>query len=523
MKQKTLKTLLACLLAFAGMGKSYAHDIEVANADGVTVYYNFINDQTELEVTYEGSIYWNAVYAGKVVIPESVTHEGKTYPVTSIGANAFYNCTNMTEVTIPNSATSIGYHAFCQCRNLAEIIFPNSVTSIDWEAFYGCTSLTEVTIPSSVTSIGTNPFSYCSGLEKVVVESGNPKYDSRENCNAIIETSSNELIAGFKITTIPNSVTSIGSHAFYTCMNLGELTMPESVTSIGSYAFYNCDGLTKVIIGSGVTSIGYMAFSRCWDLTEVTISSSVTFLDGNPFTEGWSLEKIIVESGNPVYDSREDCNAIIETSSNELITGCKNTTIPESVTSIGKSAFNNCVYMTEMTIPNSVTSIGERAFSTCTSLTEMTIPNSVTSIGGGAFSSCTSLTKVTIGNNITSIASEVFYNCRSLVTIYSLNTTPPSVDSWNFTDEQYPTVDVFVPQESLEAYQSADVWKEFQKLQAIPDDGGTTAIEQVRGNVDTETVTVYTLEGKKQTMKKADVQSLPSGIYIVDGKKYVVK
>ena len=162
MRKLKFVVLLAALM-IVGVGKSYAHDIEVANADGVTIYYNFINEQTELEVTYKGSSYYYADYAGNVVIPESVIYEYNAYPVTSIGDYAFYQCSGLTELTIPGSVTSIGDYAF----------------------------------------------SYCSGLEKITVKSGNPNYDSRENCNAIINTNTNELISGCKNTIIPGSVTSI--------------------------------------------------------------------------------------------------------------------------------------------------------------------------------------------------------------------------------------------------------------------------------------------------------------------------
>lgn len=321
---KKLKLALLLAITIMSGSKSLAHDIEVANADGVTIYYNFNNDQMELEVTYKGSDSSSKAYAGKVVIPESVTYEGNTYAVTSIGEGAFWGCIGLTEMTIPNSVTSIGSYAFQACyEGLTELTIPNSVTSIGNGAFSHC-RLTSITIPSSVTSITGNPLLCCNNLEKITVESDNPKFDSRENCNAIIETNSNKLIAGFKSTIIPNSVTSIGENAFF-----------------------SINGLT------------------------------------------------------------------------------------------------------ELTIPNSVISIGDDAFSYCSGLTELTIGNSVTSIGRSAFSGCSKLT-----------------------TLYSLNTTPPYVRTSTFDSNHYTTVNVFVPQEALEVYQSADVWKEFQKLQGIEGLGG---------------------------------------------------
>ncbi len=222
-----------------------AHDIEVQNADGVTIYYNYINDGTELEVT-NGSY----LYQGNVVIPEEVTYMNRTRKVTSIGSHAFRQCYGLTSVTIPNSVTSIGKEAFYYCSGLTSITIPNSVTSIGNNAFYGCSGLTSVTIPNSVTSIGDGAFAGCSGLTSV---------------------------------TIPNSVTSIGEWAFYYCSGLTSITIPNSVTSIGNYAFYRCSGLTSVTIPNSVTSIGYYAFQYCSKLTSITIGNSVTSIGDYAF------------------------------------------------------------------------------------------------------------------------------------------------------------------------------------------------------------------------------------------------
>jgi hypothetical protein len=166
--------------------------------------------------------------------------------VKSIGSYAFLYCKGLTSITIPNSVTSIGGFAFEGCSGLTSITIPNSVTSIGDYAFYVCSGLTSITIPNSVTSIGSYAFSDCSGLTSITVEKGNTKYDSRDNCNAIIETNTNKLIAGCKNTIIPNSVMSIGESAFYGCSGLTSITIPNSVTSIGNWAFSYCSGLTSI-------------------------------------------------------------------------------------------------------------------------------------------------------------------------------------------------------------------------------------------------------------------------------------
>ncbi len=222
--------------------------------------------------------------------------------------------------------------------------------------------------------------------------------------------------------TIPSAldgykVTSIGNSAFRYCMSLTSITIPEGVTSIGECAFYNCTSLISITIPEGVTSIAYNAFFYCESLTSITIPSSVTSIDIYAFYICPSLTSIKVDSNNKYYDSRNNCNAIIETSTNTLVLGCKNTVIPSGVTSIGENAFAYCSSLTSITIPESVTSIGDYAFEYCTSLTSITIPDGVTSISGGMFSDCENLISITVPESVTSIKRFAFFNCSSLASI----------------------------------------------------------------------------------------------------------
>ena len=221
---------------------------------------------------------------------------------------------------IPNSVISIGDRTFLRCSNLASITIPNSVTSIGDYAFSGCSGLTSISIPNSVTSIANGAFSGCSGLTSVNVEVGNTKYDSHNNCNAIVETESNTLIVGCQNTIIPNSVTSIGEYAFYGCSGLISVTIPNSVISIGALAFYSCRGLTSITIGNSVTSIGASAFNSCYELTSITIGNSITNIGNYAFA----------------------------------CTGLTSITIPNSVTSIGDGAFYGCSGLTSVTVESSV-------------------------------------------------------------------------------------------------------------------------------------------------------------------------
>ena len=278
----------------------------------------------------------------------------------------------------------------------------------------------------------------------MVVNSGNTIYDSRNNCNAIIETASNTLIAGCKNTVIPNSVTSIGSSAFQGCSGLTSVTIPNSVSSIGDYAFngctglasaynshifaylnpryegaytiptgieaivgaafYGCTGLTSITIPESVTSIGRSAFQSCTGLTSIEIPNSVTEIRVEAFYGCSGLTSVTIPNSVTSIDSYAFYGC----------TGLTSVTIPESVTSIGNGAFENCSGLTSVTIPNSVTEIGGYTFYNCSGLTSVTIPNSVTEIGFVAFYGCSSLTSVTIPNSVTSIGSSAFRYCTGL-------------------------------------------------------------------------------------------------------------
>ena len=392
--------------------------------------------------------------AGAIEIPASVEGpDGNSYSVTSIANIAFENCKDLTALTIPNTIKSLGLSAFRGCEGLISFTIPNSVTDIGSNAFEGCIGLTSVIIPNSVTSIGNETFSDCIGLTSV---------------------------------TIPNSVTSIGYNAFLFCSSLTSVTIPNSVTNIGSFAFCNCSGLTSIIIPNSVTSIGDYAFTDCS-----------------------SLNSIIVEEGNTVYDSRNNCNAIIKTETNELITGCMNTIIPNTVTRIGDFAFDACTGLTSMAIPNSVTSIGLAAFGGCSGLTSVTIPNSVTSIENGAFNTCTGLTSVTIGSSVTSIGSQAFDYCDNLTKVRSKIIEPFAVNKDVFHKYNIP---LYVPIGTKEKYAATDGWKEFKTIIEVEFD---EPVVEVPGDLNGDktidvgdimaVINVMAGQGGDMTLEQADV------------------
>ena len=308
---------------------------------------------------------------GVGIIPEGTTE---------IEREAFAGCTELESITIPDSVTKIGYGAFRGCTGLNSITIPDSVTEICMFAFRGCTGLTSIVIGNSVTEIRHDAFLNCTGLTSIVVSGGNKVYDSRNGCNAIIETETNKLIIGCATTIIPDSVTEIDEYAFKDCTSLTNIDIPNSVTKIGYDAFYDCTGLSS----------------------------------------------IVVSEGNKVYDSRNGCNAIIETATNRLIVGCKNTIIPNSVTAVGgyddewgieMAAFKGCIGLISIVVPESVTEIGG-AFRGCTGLKSISILGPVKKLRDIVFSDCTALETVTFGAGIKKIEKKhVFADCKGLKVI----------------------------------------------------------------------------------------------------------
>lgn len=485
-----VKAVMIALL-FGAAGTIYAYDFSAVCSTGQTLYYNII-DATNHYVELTSPTYYGWGYVppcGDIILPERVQYNSINYTVTSIGDYAFFSYgdhigTGLTgSLIIPNSVTNIGYMAFSGCTGFTgSLSIPNSVTSIASWAFENCSGFTgTLIIPSSVTSIRGSSFRNCSGLEGIVVDTDNPVFDSRGNCNAIINSSTNELVLGCKNTIIPNDVFSIGSYAFAGCSGLtgnliipnsvtmigdaafrdcigltNNLSLPSSITSISPETFLGCIGLTSITIPNSVTTIGSVAFSKCSGLTSIIIPMSVTSIGSEAFSDCSGLEQIIVEAGNMIFDSRDSCNAIIETSNNTLRVGCKNTFIPNSVTSIGDRAFVNCSGLTSVDIPNSVTTIGVCAFRGCSGLFgSLTIPNSVTIIGYEAFSNCGGLSEVLmLGKNPPSLGSLAFSSFFIYVPYESLNTYKTAANWSNYTNWIFP-----MSYTTISAHGESDRWR----------------------------------------------------------------
>ena len=428
---------VAAVMAFAVFGTPLGDILpfvreSVATTAGAESYGNYtykVLDDGTVEITeYKGT-------ASAVNIPNTIYGR----KVTSIGSEAFWGCTSLTSITIPDSVTSIGILAFFNCSNLTSITLPDGVTSIGDSAFNGCSSLTSITIPDSVTEIGVSAFSSCTSLTSITILDSVTSIGDYAFCNCSNLTSvtipnsvtsiGNNAFERCKSLTsimIPDNVASIGDMAFARCTSLTNVTIPDSVTSIGDYAFYGCTSLASITIPDGVTWIGEEAFAWCSSLASIMLPESVTSIGEKAFCWCSALTTIYVAEANKFYSSVD--GVLFNKDKTELI--CyppskvdESYNIPDSVTSIGDSALYGCSSLTNITLPDGVTSIGDSAFEMCSSLTSITIPDSVTWIGDRAFCNCLSLTSITIPDGVTSIGMHAFWCCLRLKSI----TLPDSV------------------------------------------------------------------------------------------------
>ena len=474
--------------------KSFAHELEAKNSDGVTIYYVWTNNYTEVGVSFRGdkkNSYENE-YSGNVVIPEKIKYDGQSYNVTSIENNAFYGCKEMTSISLPNTIKEIYRYSFEGCDNLTsvhisdlsawckidymgepsstnpleyahhlflngkeitELNIPSDITSIKKYAFSGAQYITKVTFPKNLTSIGREAFKY-SGLTEV---------------------------------NIPDGVTEL-SFCTFAYSNLIKASIPNSVTVIGEESFKNCVNLESIEIGTGLNKIKYNAFTGCEKLSSVYITD----------LEAWNNHGQFFDSPFK-YGANLYLNGELVT---ELI-------IPNTITTINNKIFENIPSITSVFIPNSVISIGDNAFYGCTNLNSVDISNSVTSIGSGAFSSCKNLVNVKIGSGIKTIGNYAFGNCKSLKTMYCYSEIVPELEADNnfdtFSASPIDQATLYVVDTLIDDYKNANYWNRFGSILGI-ESSGINAITNDNSKAD-----IFDLRGSK-------VKNTQKGINIIRGK-----
>ena len=414
--KKQLLLLLLIMLPLSMCG-------EVYYINGLYYSLNESNHTATVSSYYGESMVGGA--GEELYIPDEIMYNGEKYKVTSIGNRAFYCNRKYTSVIIGNNVETIEEEAFSSCEKLTSIKFGNRLSCIRSFAFAYCNKLNNIYIGETFPDLLSNAFyntypkevefhcaeikhSFGYNVNKIIigkevtdinisigseqlttliVDKDNPRYDSRNDCNALIETEKNTLIVGGSKATIPNTVICIRDSAFFNRRNMKGIYIPQSVQSIGIDAFTGCPEITN----------------------------------------------IVVENNNPKYDSRNNCNGLIETATNTLITGCINTIIPNNVTNIGDRAFFNCYYLTKMEIPSEVNKIGNNAFSNCISLSSIVVPNNVTHIGKSVFQGCKKLVNVILPDRIETIEDGTFWGCNGLVS-FSIPNSVTSIGNHAFSD-----------------------------------------------------------------------------------------
>lgn len=543
------KQILCFLICFIlGMHASFAADFSAVNSDGVTIYYSITNSNSgsyAVEVTSGSS-----KYSGAMSIPDTVTYNGITYKVTSLGS-AFQSCTGLTSITIPSKVATLVQKAFSGCTALADVYFNadscycsasgsalmpfvgctglqkiiigDNVKAITYQMFRSCSTATTLYIGKSVQSIGTYAFTDCSSLTSVKLPSSLKTIGlyAFKNC------------VGLKCSlTIPDSVVTINQSAFNGCTGLKDtLAIPNSVTTIGANAFLNCTGFSHLLLGNSVNDIRESAFSGLTGITTITIPTSLKNIQSSAFANCTGLTSVIFNADNCIYHSVSSgsvfngCTALknliignnVKVIPSNSFANCTGFTgslvIPDSVKIIGDNAFSGCSGLSGLTLNNSLDSIGDYAFQNCTGLKDsLAIPNSVKYIGCNAFENCSGYTKISIGSSVLYLGTNCLSGICNLKKVYCLGSTPPDSYTNLFGSSElakakiYAQATLYVPSAGYKLYSKMEPWKNFDivafdfSLQVIPSVNGAKFTWTPTTGAESYVLTIYSDASKTDTV-----------------------
>ena len=437
-----------------------------------SLYYVYINSlNTEITFAVDGN-------GGKVPGLEYTILTDTTAEV------AIGNYSELTDVEIPDTVeingnvynvTSIAYRAFVDCTNLETVTFGSNLTTIGAYAFEGCTGLTEVVVPENVTSIGQRAFGSCSNLKSVVLP----------NNLTILNEQTFAFCENLESVNIPTNLKTLANSVFSYCSSLDNIEFPETLTSIGNQVFQCCSSLSSIVIPNKVKTIGYGVFLSCSSLSSVTIGSNVE------------------EIGFRTFDGCSSLTSII---------------IPDSLEELGNMAFQNCTSLKEVIFGEGIYDLNKGMFNNCPALETVELPAYLETIGEEAFKDCTSLVTITLPETVESIRDFAFAGCTALSNIYSANLVPPTIMETTFDEATEANATLFVSTEAVEAYETAEYWENFSNIKVE----GSTAIENIQDLKDVNVV--YTLDGRVIRLNNSnELNKLSKGIYIINGKKVVVK
>lgn len=415
--------ILFAFLAAALAGQS--QDFSAVCSTGQTLYYTITSDTVPYTVKVDAPQHgYGSSISGSLSIPATVSHEGVDYTVTATDRGTFYGCSNLTDVTLPNTMTSIREYTFFECTRLNTVTLSNSLDSIQPHAFEECSALSELTLPNTIRYIGASAFAHCAAIQGHLV--------------------------------IPNSVTYLGESSFYHCSGLTGLTLSNSLTVLEDHIFTECSNIAGTLnIPEGVTSIGVETFCGCHHLNRVNLPESLTFIHTGAF---------------------EGCSAMSGTLS-----------IPNAVTVIDEMAFNGCHYLTGIRLGNALTRIGYATFCGCRSIVRLDIPANVTTIERYAFAECERLTWITLPRALTSLGDAVFTQCYQLHGITCYATTPPELGNYVF-DQVDSNLQILVPCDCIDDYRAHSDWGLFTNygevfgaslvVESINESQGTVSISE---------------------------------------------